>query len=45
MMWILIVTVFISPIGYVTTGIPDLTYEQCQDAAWLAKGEARCVNP
>ena len=44
-MYTLIVVLWLSPIGYVTTGTPGLTWEQCQDAAWLAKGEARCVNP
>jgi len=43
-MWILIVTAFISPIGYVTTGTPDLTYEQCDTMAFYAQGEARCIK-
>jgi len=43
--WILIITVFISPIGYVTTGIPDLTYEQCEQMRFESVGQARCIAP
>jgi len=43
--WILIITVFISPIGYTTTGERFATESACQDAAFYAKGEARCIRP
>ena len=44
-MWVLIVIQFISPIGYTTTGERFATESECLDAAFYAKGEARCVNP
>jgi hypothetical protein len=44
MNWILLVTIFTVPHGWQTTGERFATESECQDAAFYAKGEARCIN-
>ena len=43
MNWLLITIIWIGPIGHTATGERFATESQCLDAAFYAKGEARCI--